>query len=462
MSFSFNRGMGRTVHASLAILLAASCAHVQPKPDFDTARSLIESSTGRERSFDPLAPAFTQADVDELLEDGLSLDETLHLALVNNRELQAEFQGIGVAHADWVQSKLLSNPSLDFLLAFPTVGGRAQLELGLSANLLELWDIPVRAASARKRLDATVLRIARRAGERLDAAQTAYYAAVAAGELVRVAEEEQELNTRSFQTVRDLHQAGAADALDENFARGPLLISRVRLDEALIDSSNAMRELAKLLSLTRPVSDLLLTDSLPLKCEPLESSEDLVLLALRSRLDLQALKAEVAVLQGALSVEQRKTWGEASVGGTLERPAGEEGGLVGVGAGLTLPVFDQNQAQVARAEFRLEQGVKLYESALIAVAQNVRASVLRVNSANRSLEFYAETLLPHAVASLELTHHSLENGHSTVLTLLEVQRQLLEARRAHVTLQLEAAVATSELKRLVGTTGIGPHSQTPN
>ena len=80
-------------------------------------------------------------------------------SLVNNRDLQADFQEIGIAHADWVQSRLLSNPSLDFLLRFPTDGGLGMLEAIASMELLELWRIPVRSEAARKRLEATVLRM---------------------------------------------------------------------------------------------------------------------------------------------------------------------------------------------------------------------------------------------------------------------------------------------------------------
>ncbi len=114
--------MGRqhaTIGQALTLVLAISCAQVEPRADFDQARELVEESTGRDEVFDPYAPALTAEELEAILADGLSLDEALRLALVNNRDLQAEFQEIGVAHADWVQSRLLSNPSLDVLLRFP-------------------------------------------------------------------------------------------------------------------------------------------------------------------------------------------------------------------------------------------------------------------------------------------------------------------------------------------------------
>ena len=40
---------------ALALGFITSCAQVEPKPDFDNARHLIEASTGRGEVFDPSA-----------------------------------------------------------------------------------------------------------------------------------------------------------------------------------------------------------------------------------------------------------------------------------------------------------------------------------------------------------------------------------------------------------------------
>ena len=87
----------------LAIACTSSCVQVQPKPDFETARDLVEESTGRREIFDPYTAALTEDEINAILDEGLTLDEGLRLVLVNNRELQAQFQEIGIAHADWVQ-----------------------------------------------------------------------------------------------------------------------------------------------------------------------------------------------------------------------------------------------------------------------------------------------------------------------------------------------------------------------
>jgi len=438
---------------ALTLVLTTSCVQVEPRPDFDKARDLIEASTGRGDVYDPYGTALSEEELNAILSDGLALDEALRLALTNNRDLQAEFQEIGVAHADWVQSQLLSNPSLDMLLRFPTDGGQGILEAIVGVELLELWRIPLREDAAQQNLEATVLRIARRAGERLAESRKAYYTAVAAEELHRVAQENVELAGLSFEAVKHLHEAGAADAFDENLVRGPLLAAQLALRTSRIEMANARRDLAKSLSIDRPVDGLMLTDRLPDPVRAEVDPEALVQQALRSRLDLRAIATAIESLDARVRLERRKAWGDVSAGLSFAQQGAVNGSdIVGPGLGLTLPVFDQNQAQVARAGFKLEQLIKLHESAQVAVAQNVRAGADRLSASSGNLAFYSEELLPQAERSLALARESYAAGRTTLLALVEVQRQLLDARRGHVVLQLEAASSSSDLERIVGAT----------
>jgi cobalt-zinc-cadmium efflux system outer membrane protein len=434
----------------LPVLLATSCVQVQPEADYDRARSLFAESTGRQELFDPYAEAITQEELDGIVADGLSLDEALRIALLNNRELQAEFQDIGIAHADWVQSQLLSNPSLDALLRFPSGGGRGMLEASAGMELLELWRIPVRTESAKQNLETTVLRIARRAGERLAETRASYYSAVAAQELHKVAGDNEELAARSLAAVKALHEAGVADAFEESLAQGPLLAAQLAVRTTRIEAANARRELAGMLSFNRPVDTLELTDPLPEPMTTELNSEALVQQALLARLDLRAFHTAIEALNTQVLFERRKAWGDFGVGVSSERPAGSGDTQIGPAFSLTLPLFDQNQAQVARAMFELEQMLKLQEAAQVAIAQNVRSGVDRVNTASKSLAFFNEDLLPQAQRSLELAEDSFAAGRITLTALVEVQRQLLDARRGHVTLRLEAATSRSDLERVVG------------
>ncbi len=436
--------------AAILLGLAAACVQVEPKSDFDRTGQLIRESTGREEVFDPYASALSDEDIREILDDGLTLDEALRIALLNNRELRADFQDIGIAHADWVQAQLLSNPSLDVLIRFPNGGGRSLVEASLGVQLLELWRIPVRTELAQKELESAVLRIARRAGERLAETRSAYWSAVAADELVRVSEENVALASRSFEAVQALHAAGSADAFDENRVRGPLLRARLDHGTAKLDAANAKRELAKKLSLYHAARELALTDSLPDSVPGEYQPDDLVARAMVARLDLRAISATIEAMSARMTHEERKAWGEFSAGPAVERPAGSGNSSIGPTASLSLPIFDQNQAQVARAGFELEQVIQLEHSARIAVAQDVRSSLDRFRVASENLDLYRDLYFPQAERSLEYAHAGYSQGRTTLAVLIEQQRQLLEARKSRILLQLDAIQSKSDLERELG------------
>jgi outer membrane protein TolC len=112
-------------------LVCGGCAAVDPEPDFQRARSIIEKATGLSSVYDPLAAPPAEQEHIALFTDGLTLDEALKIALLNNRALQAEFAKIGVARAELVQAGLLSNPVLGVTLRFVEGGGRENFALSL-------------------------------------------------------------------------------------------------------------------------------------------------------------------------------------------------------------------------------------------------------------------------------------------------------------------------------------------
>ena len=81
-------------------MVAAGCATVDPKPDYDRTRTLIEKSTGVAESFSPEEEGLAAERLKAYLSDGLALDEAVSIALLNNRKLQRAFFDIGMARAD--------------------------------------------------------------------------------------------------------------------------------------------------------------------------------------------------------------------------------------------------------------------------------------------------------------------------------------------------------------------------
>lgn len=104
---------------SVLPLVAAGCAHIDARPDYDRAAELITVATGESEVLAADDDAARVETCEAMLKDGLILEEVVKLALLNNPAIRSEFLEIGVARADLVQSGLFSNPTFGLSVQFP-------------------------------------------------------------------------------------------------------------------------------------------------------------------------------------------------------------------------------------------------------------------------------------------------------------------------------------------------------
>ena len=442
---------------STAVLLLASglslcsgCATVEPGPDFLRVRDLVEASTGFPETYNPEAPAITREEIVAALADGLAIDEAVRIGLLNNRQLQSEFMSIGVAKADWVQSGLLSNPSLDMLVRFPVDGGRSQIEGLFVQNILELWRIPLRKEISQHGLDDAVFTIARIAADLVAETRSAYYEALAADELRTLAQDNLENARRAYGAVRSLREGGVASQFDENLSHGPVLEAHVSLRARQLEARNARRRVASLLAIDIDVDDLSLLDSLPDPVAPQLDVDSLIAIAKDARLDLQAYRAAMAAAAARINFESGKAFGELSIGISVERPAVAGDTIVGPAFTATIPIFDQNQAQVSRAEYLYLQALKSLEAIELGMAQEIRGTADRATTAASMVAFYQSELLPQAQQNLEFATTAYTSGQTSLIAMLEAQRTFFEARTGYIQARQGAATAMSRLEQAIG------------
>jgi cobalt-zinc-cadmium efflux system outer membrane protein len=409
----------------------------------------IRAVTGAERVFHPgTAPAATQKRVAELLADGLELSEAVELGLLNNPVLQASFRNIGMAHADRVQASLLTNPSLRAALRFPTSGGASEFEGGLFGSLPDIWQVPKRERVAESALQRRILKLAHQAALLAGEIRVAYVEATSSDRLLEIAKENRESARRLFELADARLEAAAGTTIDVNLARLEYLDTEVALRDAELAAGEARRSLLMLLGFgpqeSRPCLVELSDDGPP----PLPPLEELEALALVRRLDVRA--AEEAVRQARAEVERQRGFFMRRVDIGM---AAEKDGEWSVGPGVRaeLPLFDQNQAQVAKALEALSQREAVLVAMKLAATQEVSSALARAQASWEALAIYRNDLLPRSTETLTQARESYQLGKTTMLPALEAQRQLLAARSAYARRVLQAATALSDLERATGT-----------
>ncbi|MBK8169352.1 MAG: TolC family protein [Sandaracinaceae bacterium] len=170
---------------------------------------------------------------------------------------------------------------------------------------------------------------------------------------------------------------------------------------------------------------------------------------MRQRADLRA--AELAIHAAAA----RGRWEHARVltlVATIDTQA-DRGALVphpSVGVqNFELPIFNQNQGGVGRADASLTRAIHQYAATRIAVTAEVLSAWEIVERAEESLGTYDEILSALSEASGASTR-SFENGAESYIVVVDALRRSAEAQLRRVELEAELVRAQAELDRAVG------------
>lgn len=428
-------------------LLVAGCGSVDPGPDYDRAVDEIRRATGAANVFHPERPEQVDRRVAELLEGGLGLREAVELGLLNNPLLGASFHEVGLASADRAQAGLLTNPSLNAVLRLPTSGGGTGFEGGLFASLLDLWQVPDRERVAEQALEQRVLQLAHEAALLAAEIRVAYVRAVTAERSVEIAMENRSAAASLVELAEARLAAAATTAIDANLAGLEQAATAIALRDAQLASGEAARRLKALMGLG-PEVELELEPLPPRAVSHLPPVEELERVAAEGRLDVRAARAALARAHAALERQRNRVWRSVQVGVGAEKDGDWS---LGPGARLELPLFDQNRVQIAKALEETRRRERILAATVLAAMQEVRSADARLRAATDTLSIYEHEILARAEETLEQARSSYRLGKTTILPVIEAQRQVLDARQNHVRRQEQAAAALSDVERATGT-----------
>src|SRR6185503_15212186 len=130
------------------LILMSGSGLAQTKPQSTDLSKEVETRT--EHKLNPATKA-TGSTLPEgvLLDDGMTEDEAVAIALWNNGALQAELAVLGLARADIIEAGQLRNPSLTVIFPFST----RILEAVANWPFEALWQRPKRVAAATLELE---------------------------------------------------------------------------------------------------------------------------------------------------------------------------------------------------------------------------------------------------------------------------------------------------------------------
>ncbi|MCI0453983.1 MAG: TolC family protein [Candidatus Dadabacteria bacterium] len=414
-----------------------SCAKVDPQPQWLKVEAITKERTEGpiiwEKSEEDSKRIKTQ--VDNLLADGLTRQEAVKIALLNNRKLQASFEEIGVAQADLVQAGLLTNPSLDLFFAFPL--SSADTSGGLLGFLSDLWTIPARKEVFAKQVEVTIQEVG------IDIVATAAETASAYDEfLYRITSlqiEKNSLSVLSDISVRTKirYEHGLSNDLDMRHAEAAAIEQRIAIAAAEQALTKARTRLNIALSLNESDNKYHLTDTLDnTPDEKKWDRETAVKFALEHRLDLAEARFKVELADRELSFERTQVFSRVNVGPVYEGDLGSGSENAGGPAiSLDLPIFDQNQAQIAKDEYRLRQMKKVLSAKEMQARKEVTDTLAEIDFYLNIIDIIRKQLKPNIEEEFEYSKIWSSQMQLNLLNLLQTREMEVALKRRYIEAQ---------------------------
>ena len=359
---------------------------------------------------------------DASIDDGLTSQEAVAIALWNSPSFQATLADLGIARADLAEAGLLRNPV--FSLLFPV--GFKQLEWTLQFPIDALWQRPKRVAAAQLNAQAVGERLVWDALSLVAQTRTAHADAVIADRRLQLTIEIGDLVQRLTAITEARLRAGDISELEARSARSDAARVHVARQAIEHDRNLARLTLAAILGLDTVADELRPTPGAPVDASACGADAARLKDALASRPDVRS--AEIAIEAAA----QRARWERSRVLtliGILDgNGRGVEGAEVGPGVSVDIPVFSQNQGGIGRADAEVERASRRYAAVRAQVVADVRAAAVRVQQAEQAIAAWRADIVPSLEIEQRQAETAYQAGEIPLFTLLDASRRLVDGR----------------------------------
>ena len=440
----------RTLTFGLLSLLAG-CATFPASRGLEETHKLITERGGPNAPIEgPRDCTSGDADIANATASPLTPASTVQIALMCNSELAAEYARLGISRAETFQAARIANPTLSAaVLDSSARGAPPQIELGLVQNFtnLLLRGPRTRLAEgdflrAQQQLAGTVLRLAAET-------KSDYYTLAGAQQAATMRHAIADALQTSTELAQRFHDAGNLSArvlAEYQAAAGQALVDARRADDDVATAHAALLlQLGLPAKISWAVPDRL---SVPVAEEDVEDA--LLQRADRNRLDLAAARKLVALLTESEEAARKYRWlGDFSVGVSYERDP-DRSRLLGPSLSIQLPIFDQGQGPIARAQSLKTWGDAEQRRLTQAVTGAVQLARQRVKNARDRAQDYRNQIIPQrqtVVARVQEEQNYMLVG---VFELFAAKRAEFDAYEGYLDALRDYWVARADLERTVG------------
>jgi outer membrane protein, heavy metal efflux system len=460
MHITDNMRMLLLTAALLTLASMAGCASVQSDAQFprvrDAAGTRLEKTVVWNRDGEQDKRA--QQAVRRLLESELTADAAVQIALLNNRGLQAELERLGVAQADLVEAGLLDNPVFGATLLFGDAG--TEIDLDVVQSFVGVVSLSARRKVGQATADRIALEIADRVVQLAKDAQAQYYTVAGDAQALELARQIVTSTEAGAELAQRQRAAGNLSRRDQSMQQAFYAQTLLELAQAEAQLLSDRERLNRLMGVWRSDTGWRIPTRLPAVPDAVPAVDQLESRAIFQRLDLAAAKREAEAAAHALNLtRQFRYLAPLGIGVAFKR---DTDGVKSVGprVELGLPIFNQGQARLARAESELKRSQERVTALAIEIRSEAREASNRLAAAHAVVRHYQSVLLPLQQDIVSETLKFYNGMLVGVYDLLLAQQSQVQTARQYVAANKAFWLAWTDLERALGGTLTAPAGAT--
>ena len=247
-----------------------------------------------------------------------------------------------------------------------------------------------------------------------------FYAALLAESLLKLAQENQKTFAETLKQTAELYKAGEISGLELT----RLEVEKLKFDTDVANSERdyevAVRDLRVTLGGDYRTTDITVAGTLDY--QPYDfSPEELRDQALAARPDLKAAQLSERAANASIRLQNAQRIPDLTLGAGVEQVPLDTSTYT-VSAGITLPLFDRNQGERAKALIDRQRAQNQQKLITNQVLSDVDKALVAVEIQRRRVELYRTGVLKKVDEIQNLTEFALKAGESSTLDLLDALR----------------------------------------
>ncbi len=395
--------------------------------------------------------ATVKESLSRLLQEPITRDTALKIALVNNPKMKMSYARLGFGAAQAYEGSRIRNPVFEGSWLDPrNVSGRTFITLGLAISLSDLITLSARKKLSQAEFDALKMSVGQDIVSLLAETELAYYDYVGAELTAQLTAKIAKAGNLSAALAQRFRDAGNFSPRELAIAKSAAAETGLRSLEAQAEAMAARTRLANLLGLSIAESwRIQPTLHLPVADE--DNLNELLSLAFNNRLDLQASKSQAEYLAKKYEVTGWSRWiEELEVGVERERES-DGANFRGPTLHWSPPLFDQGKSHLFTAEAEMTMAANALVAKTVTVENEVRLGYGTLQNAKTRADAYRDALIPERKNTVQRAQEEVNFMLIGVFELLALKQQEFDSYQGYIKALQDYWQARAMLALAVGT-----------